>query len=134
MLFSGVRDGTLFVLVADMPGTLRMRPRPDVEWQPDEHTWLWALRPRRWLLPEELTNETGDTGSAVDAISDVVDTQDVERIIAINVNRHPVLYELIRTRLASRSTLHVDSNDNGKVDTKERDSSHFIGLGLDDIE
>jgi hypothetical protein len=134
MLFSGIREGTLFVLVADMPGTLRMRPRAGGEWSPSEHQWLWALRPRRWVLPAELASETGDTGSAVDAVSDVVDTEGVDRVIAINVNRHPILYALIRTRLASRSTLHVDANDNGKVDESERAGGRFIGLGLDDIE
>ncbi len=134
MLFSGVREGTLFVLVADMPGTLRMRPRADVVWEPSEHQWLWAMRPRRWLLPEELAGETADTGSAVEAVSDVVDTEGVDRVIAINVNRHPVLYELIRTRLAHRSTLHVDVNDNGRVDARERDDGRLIGQGLDDIE
>lgn len=134
MLFSGVREGTLFILVADMPGTLRMRPRAEIDWNPSEHQWLWALRPRRWVLPAELANENGDTGSAVEAVSDVVDTEGVERVIAINVNRHPILYELIRTRLAARSTLHVDANDNGKVDANEREGGRFIGQGLDAIE
>lgn len=134
MLFSGVRDGTLFILVADMPGTLRMRPLEGETWRPGEHRWLWAMRPRRWVLPEELANEASDTGSVVDAVAEVVDTTGVERIVAINVNRHPVLYELIRTRLAQRSTLHVDANGNGKVDAREREGDAFIGQGLDDIE
>lgn len=134
MLFSGVREGTLFILVADMPGTLRMRPQGGVEWKPSEHNWLWALRPRRWVLPEELSGETADTGSAVEAVADVVDVENVDRVLAINVNRHPILYELIRTRLASRSTLHVDANDNGKVDANEREGTRLIGHGLDDIE
>lgn len=134
MLFSGVREGTLFILVADMPGTLRMRPLDGVEWKPSEHHWLWALRPRRWVLPEELDGEAADTGSAVEAVADVVDVDDVERVLAINVNRHPILYELIRTRLAARSTLHVDANDNGKVDANEREGTRLIGRGLDDIE
>ncbi len=134
MLFSGVRDGTLFVLVADMPGTLRMRPLPGVEWQPESHTWLWALRPRRWLLPMELANATPDTGSAIDAIADVVDVSSVDRVVAINVNRHPALYELIRTRLGERSTLHVDTNDNGVLDPREREGRALIGQGLADVE
>lgn len=134
MLFSGVRNGTLFVLVADMPGTLRMRPLPDVTWEPGRHDWAWALRPRRWLLPRELESETADTGSAVDAIADIVDVSQVDRVVAINVNRHPVLYEVIRTRLAARSSLHVDVNDNGRVDSAERRSENVIGRGLDDVD
>lgn len=132
--FSGVRDGTLFILVADMPGTLRIRPLPMATWEPEAGPWLLALRPRRWLLPEELANETSDEGSAVDAVSDLVDVENVERVVAINVNRHPVLYELIRSRFARRSTLHVDANGNGKLDTRERGNGYFIGQGLADLE
>lgn len=134
MLFSGVRNGTLFVLVADMPGTLRMRPLPDLAWEPGQHDWIWALRPRRWLLPRELESEAPDTGSAVEAVADIVDVSQVDRVIAINVNRHPVLYEVVRTRLAARSSLHVDVNDDGRVDAAERRSANVIGRGLDDLD
>ena len=73
-------------------------------------------------------------GSAVEAVADIVDVSQVDRVIAINVNRHPVLYEVIRTRLAARSSLHVDVNDDGRVDAAERRSANVIGRGLDDLD
>lgn len=124
LFFSGVRsDGTAFLLFANMTGTLRMRALPGVTWPIDgEHGWLWAMRPRRWLTPSELdTTETEPLDS-------------VERVIAINVDRHPILYAAIRTRLAGRSTLHVDLNDNGQLDPDERRDQAFIGQGLDSID
>lgn len=124
MFFSGLRsDGTLFLLFADMPGTLHMRPLDGVIWPKDgKHRWLWKLRPRRWLLPSEL--DTVDT-AALDGIG---------RVIPIDVNRYPLLYELIRARIGRRSTLHIDLNDNGKLDTDERLGAAFIGQGLDSID
>jgi hypothetical protein len=124
MLFSGLRsDGTLFLLFADMPGTLRMRPLAGVTWPVDgEHRWFWKLRPRRWLLPSEL---------------DTVDTAELDgigRVIPIDVNRYPRLYLAIRTRIAQRSTLHVDLNDNERLDPDERLGGALIGQGLDSID
>lgn len=124
MYFSALRsDGTLFMLFADMQGTLRVRPAPGVAW-PSEGgpRWFWKLRPRRWLLPSELEAE------------EVTDTADVNRVVAIDVNRHPTLYYMIRARLARRSTLYVDANDNGQLDPDERLGSAIIGHGLDNID
>jgi hypothetical protein len=124
MFFSGLRsDGTLFLLFADMPGVLRMRPLDGVSWPSDgEHRWLWKLRPRRWLAPTEL--EAADTAE-LDGIG---------RVIAIDVNRHPVLYEAIRTRVARRSSLYLDLNDNDKLDAEERLDGALIGQGLTSID
>ncbi len=124
MFFSGLRsDGTLFLLFADMPGTLQVRPLDGVTWPKDgKHRWLWKLRPRRWLLPSEL--DTVDT-AALDGVG---------RVIPIDVNRYPLLYESIRTRIARRSTLHVDLNDNEQLDPDERLGEALIGQGLDNID
>jgi hypothetical protein len=124
MLFSGVRDdGVGFLLVADMPGTLRMRPTPSGRvWEPTGHPWLWALRPRRWVLPSDLIDEPSDQQAGADPV------------IAIDINRHPALYEKIRARLAQRSSLYVDHNDNLKLDPSERAKGTSIGTGLDNIE
>jgi hypothetical protein len=119
MFFRGLRsDGALFLLFADMPGTLRLRPLADVTWPPArEHRWLWAFRPRRWLAPTELDQSDTETLQGV-------------RMIPIDVNRYPLLYAAIRARLAQRSTLHVDLNDNGRLDPDERFDDAFIGQGL----
>ncbi|HMA94616.1 MAG TPA: hypothetical protein VKP30_18120 [Polyangiaceae bacterium] len=124
LFFSGVRgDGTAFLLFANMAGTLHLRPLPGVTWVVDgEHSWLWAMRPRRWLTPSELDAAEAEP------------TDGVERIIAINVDRHPVLYNAIRARLAGRSTLHVDLNDNHQLDPDERLNQALIGRGLDSLD
>jgi len=124
MFFSGLRsDGTLFLLFADMPGTLRMRPLDGITWPADgNRDWLWKLRPRRWLTPTELDAATAATLNGVD------------QVIPIDVNRYPVLYEAIRNRLARRSSLHVDLNDNHRLDADERLGEAVIGQGLDSIE
>jgi hypothetical protein len=124
MFFSGVRsDGTLFLLFADMPGTLRMRPLDNTVWPLEpRHAWLWALRPRRWVQPSEL--------EGVD--SEPLD--DVSRVIPIDVDRHRVLYTIIRERVAGRSTLHEDLNDNRQVDASERRGSALLGQGLDSLD
>jgi hypothetical protein len=124
LFFSGLRsDGTLFLLFANISGTLRVRPLTGVTWKPDpDHGWIWALRPRRWLLPSELDS------------SDTAPFDDIGNIIAIDADRHPALYSLIRARLARRSTLHVDSNDNHRLDPDERLGDAFIGEGLDVID
>lgn len=124
LFFSGVRmDGTVFLLFANMTGTLHLRPLPGVTWAADgEHGWLWAMRPRRWLTPSELDATPADP------------TDGVDRSIAINVDRHPALYNAIRARLAGRSTLHIDLNDNGQLDPDERQGEALIGQGLDSID
>lgn len=124
MLFSGVgSDGTLFLLFADMPGTLRMRPLPAVDWSSlDEPALLWALRPKRWVLPSELTASDAETLGRT------------KRVIPIDVNQHPILYTAIRARIARRSTLHLDLNGNGRLDPDERQGDALVGQGLDNID
>jgi hypothetical protein len=122
IFFSGTRsDETRFLLFADMRGTLHLLPRNDSAW-PVDHDWLWALRPRRWLSPTELDESD----------SEALDGED--RVIVINVNRHPLLYAAIRSRLAGRSSLHLDLNDNFVLDDDERSGGAVIGLGLDSLD
>jgi hypothetical protein len=122
IFFSGTRnDGTRFLLFADMPGKIQMRPRTDSAWSTD-HDWLWAIRPRRWLSPAEL--DASD--------SEVLNGEG--HVIVIDVNRHPLLYKAIRSRLGGRSSLHLDLNDNFVLDEEERSGDAVIGLGLDSLD
>ncbi len=123
MLFSGLRnDGTLFILYAAMQGTLHMRPEPGVKWDASNaSSVIWALRPRRWLAKAELDAENSEPLGTV------------LRIIVIDIDRHPVLYDLIRSRIGGRSTLYTDLNDNGLLDDNER-SSALIGQGLPSLD
>lgn len=124
VFFSGLRaDGTLFLIFADMPGTLRMRPRPGISWQTEEDTpWIWAMRPRRWLLPSELDAEAPSLLAGLG------------NVIAIDAGQHPLLYAKLRARIARRSSLHLDLNQNGSLDSDERLGDAFIGLGLDSLD
>jgi hypothetical protein len=121
LLFDGVRaDGTFFLVYADMQATLRLRARAGIAW--DEKSTpavLWALRPRRWLVPSELD---GLTPIAWD---------DSRMAIVIDADRHPLLYLAMRARLAGRSNLYVDRNRDGVIEDDERD---FIGVGLDSAD
>jgi hypothetical protein len=120
--FSGLRsDGTLFMLFADMEGTLHLRTVDGEPW-PVEHGLLWTMRPRRWLSPSELDGVDAD---ALDG---------TERVIVINVNQHPALYAKIRARLAGRSTLNIDLNDDGALDPDEREPDATVGQGLDHLD
>jgi hypothetical protein len=122
IFFSGTRsDDTRFLMFADMPGTIHMRPRTDSAWS-TEHDWLWALRPRRWLSPAEL--DASD--------SEALDGEG--RVIVIDVNRHRLLYAAIQARLGGRSSLHLDLNDNFVLDDDERSGGAVIGLGLDRLD
>jgi hypothetical protein len=124
LFFRGTRsDGTIFLLFANMEGTLRLRPRAGVDWgQVSEYGLLWTMRPRRWLLPSELDASEPDS------------TDGERRVIAIDLDRHPVLYETVRSRLGSRSTLHLDWDDDGRLDDSERKSDAWIGVGLDTLD
>lgn len=120
--FSGTRsDGTLFLLFADMPGTLRLRQREDLAWTTD-HPWLWAFRPRRWLSLAELDASVAEADTALG------------QVVVINANRHPLLFSAIRARLAGRSSLHLDLNGNLELDNDERNSDAFIGQGLENLD
>ena len=124
ILFSGLRsDGTLFILYAAMPGTLRMRPDPNFPvWDATiASSFIWALRPHRWLAPAELDAEPSDPLGAV------------LRVIVIDVNRHPLLYTAIRNRIGGRSTLYADFNDNHQIDPDER-ANGLIGEGLPSLD
>jgi hypothetical protein len=123
MLFSGLRnDGTLFILYAAMQGTLHMRPEPGVKWDASNaSSVIWALRPRRWLAKAELDAETSEPLGTV------------LRIIVVDIDRHPVLYNAVRSRIGARSTLHTDLNDNHQLDDDERTSA-LIGQGLPSLD
>jgi hypothetical protein len=135
LLFSGQReDGTRFILVGDVPGTLRVRPMSEGAFDQGEHDWLWALRPRRWLSPTELDGVNADMGTPVLAVRDALTDASDTGLIVIHVNRHPLLYAAIRSRLAARSTLYLDENDNHELDEAELNGDALIGSGIDDTE
>ncbi|MGC4087873.1 MAG: hypothetical protein QM756_08250 [Polyangiaceae bacterium] len=117
LLFRGERaDGTRILLFSNMSATLRVRINLSVGSvdDPTPHL-LWAFRPRRWLTAEE-----------VDAAES--ELLDGVRTIVIDVDRHPLLYLRVRSRLAGRSSLFFDANDNGSIDPDERLSARGQGL------
>lgn len=123
ILFSGLRsDGTLFILYAAMTGTLHVIAEPGVKWDTTpSKSVIWALRPARWLAPAELDAETSDPLGAV------------LRIVVIDVDRHPILFTLIRDRIGGRSTFYADFNGNGQIDPDDR-ANGFIGEGLPGLD
>jgi hypothetical protein len=124
LFFSGQRtDGTLFILYAAMGGTVRMRPVANAIWDAETTQHLiWALRPHRWLVPTEL--DTADTAIF----------NNVQQVIVIDINRHPLLYAVVRNRIGGRATLHVDLNNNGILDADERAGAAWVGQGLASID
>jgi hypothetical protein len=120
VFFSGERDdGTLFLLYANMVGTVRIRARTGVVWDTDTApALLWAFRPLRWLDRSELDAE---------ASAPLVQNR---RVIAIDVNRHELLYEAIRNNIGGRSSLYGDRNANGRLDPDERADHNWLGEGL----
>jgi hypothetical protein len=132
LLYSGVRaDGVPFLLFASVPGTLKLRARPGVSWPRDSgaasrearsaHVF-WAFRPRRWVTPREL--------DAMDPYA----YGDGRRIILIDVDRAPLLYRAIVSRLAGRSGLYEDADGDGRVDPRELTLDHWVGIGLVDTQ
>ncbi len=123
ILFSGLRsDGTLFILYAAMSGTLHMVAEPGVKWDTTlSKAVIWALRPQRWLAPAELDAEPSDPLGAV------------LRVIAIDVNRHPILYSLIRDRIGGRSSLYADLDGTGTITEHDR-TNGLIGEGLPSLD
>lgn len=96
LFFSGTRDdGVRFLLFADMRATLRVQSGDGQSWAiPEERRPLvWQMRPRRWAQRADL-----DAAEASTWAGD-------RRIIRIDVNRHPLLFALIRARLGSESLL-----------------------------
>ena len=122
LLFSGTRaDGVRFILFANMRATLRVRaPRGEAWGGARAETLFWALRPRRWAAAQELDNE---------ATSDA----DGARTLVIDVDRHPLLFALIRARLAAQSALFFDRDRNGVLDAEDR-SDGEVGTGTTDPE
>jgi hypothetical protein len=123
VLLAGTRaDGTPFILYAAMTAKIKMRPYPsDTVWDPSNaDSVIWALRPSRWVTQSEIDAES----------TDALGTR--HRIIAIDLNRHRLLYDAIRSRLGSRSTLNTDLNGNHRLDAQ--DESSFIGVGLEDLD
>jgi len=122
LLFSGTRaDGVRFILFANLRATLRLRaPRGDVWGGEGDQTLLWAMRPRRWAAAQELDNE---------ATSDA----DGPRTLVIDVDRHPLLFALIRARLAAQSAMFFDRDQNGVLDARDR-SDGEVGTGTTDPE
>lgn len=115
LFFSGTRaDGTRFLLYADMQATLRLRAASPAPMSEETPNLIWAMRPRRWLSKAEV---------------DSADTElfDGERTVVIDVDRHPFLFSKIRARLAGRSALYADLNDNGVLDADERASELMLG-------
>jgi hypothetical protein len=109
------------MLYAAMPGTLHMLPSAGVtSWnEKNASSVIWALRPHRWLAPQELDAETPEPFGN-------------RQLILIDANRHPLLYAAIRNRIGARATLYTDVNRDGKLDDTERQS--LIGEGLPTLQ
>jgi hypothetical protein len=122
LLFSGERaDGVRFVLFANMRATLRVHAARGQSWGgAGDQALLWAMRPRRWAAAQELADETPSES-------------DGQRTLVIDVDRHPLLFALIRARLASQSGMFLDRDGNGVLDAADR-SAGEVGTGTTDPE
>jgi hypothetical protein len=124
LLFQGTRaDETPFLVSADMRATLRLRAPEGVSFSGpagEERSLFWAMRPRRWLSPPELDG------------AEPTELEDGSRAIVIDVNRYPLLFLLLRMRLATRSTLHEDVNRDGTFGVDDR--AAVVGHGLEDTD
>jgi len=122
LLFSGERaDGVRFVLFANMRATLRVRAARGQAWGvAGDQALLWAMRPRRWAAAQELADETPSESAG-------------QRTLVIDVDRHPLLFALIRARLASQSGMFLDRDGNGVLDAADR-SAGEVGTGTTDPE
>lgn len=120
--FDGVRaDGTAFRFYADVQATLRVRAPAGISWGPGTRplrSVFWALRPRQWLEPSEL--------SGLEA------TNPGDGTLSIDLARHPVLLRAIRSRLAGRSTLYDDANGDATFDLADRLAT--LGYGIPDAD
>jgi hypothetical protein len=112
LFFSGVRaDGVPFLLFSDMRATLSVRSSDGASWAipKEKRRLLWEMNPRRWAPRADLdTSEPTLWGGG-------------RQIIRIDVNRHPLLYALIRARLGSEGRLLDESSsaDLGVVTSNE---------------
>ncbi len=122
LFFDGVRaDGTFFLVYADDEATLRVRRHARVIWSAsDTPAVLWAFRPRRWLSRADL-----------DAAS-TTPWDDGRLAVVIDADRHPLLLAAIRRRLAGKSTLFRDLNENHELDLEDRNV--IVGDGSDDAD
>jgi hypothetical protein len=120
LFFDGVRsDGTRFVLYANVQARLKVRRHGFIVWNADATpAVLWAFRPRRWLSRTDLDQ------------TPPMPWDDASNGVVIDVNRHPLLLDALRHRLAGKSSLLLDLNRNRQLDPDERDA--LVGDGLDD--
>jgi hypothetical protein len=112
LFFSGTRaDGVRFLLFADMRATLRVQSGDGQSWAiPQQRRRIvWQMRPRRWAQPADLDDATTSTWAGD------------RRIIPIDVDRHPLLFTLVRARLGSESFLLDEQSgaDLGSVSSDE---------------
>jgi len=122
LYFDGTRaDGTPFRFYADVQATLRVRAPAGVSWGPGTRpvrSLFWALRPRQWLEPGELSGlEATNAGDGT---------------LSIDLARHPLLLRAIRSRLAGRSTLYDDANGDTVFDLEDRLAA--LGYGIPDAD
>jgi hypothetical protein len=120
LFFDGTRsDGTLFVLYANVQATLRVKRHGSIVWSASETpSVLWAFRPRRWLSRMAIDQATPMPWDGADFK------------VVIDLNRHPVLLDALRKRLAGKSSLFLDLNKNRMLDDEDRDA--IVGDGSDD--
>jgi hypothetical protein len=122
LFFAGVRaDGVPFLVFSGMRAVLRARAAQGQSWGNDDQTLalLWAMRPRSWASSMELDG----------AMTSAWGTR---RAIVIDVDRNPVLFTLIRARLAGLSQILRDRDGDGFLDSDERTAP--IGAGSSDTE
>lgn len=116
LFFSGVRaDGVPFLLFSEMRAVLRVRAAQGQAWGDGAPlAVLWALRPRSWASRMELADAT-------------VSAWGMRRAIVIDVDRNPLLFTLIRSRLAGLSQMFLDGDADGFLDPEDRGTA--IGVG-----
>lgn len=121
LFFSGVRaDGVPFLLFSEMRAVLRVRAAQGQTWGHGAPlAVLWAMRPRSWASRMELADAR-------------VSPWGTRRAIVIDVDRNPLLFTLIRSRLAGLSQMFVDADADGFLDPEDRDTA--IGVGSPDAE
>ena len=86
-------------------------------WQCDGHSDLGGLRGGVSVRSE------------LDAEASTPLIQD-RRVIAIDVDRHPALYEAITDHIGERSSLCADVDGNRRLDDGECEDDNWLGQGL----
>jgi hypothetical protein len=124
VFFSGERaDGALFILYADMIGMVKIRARSGIVWDADTAPALiWAFRPRRWIPESDLDSAESRPFAGT------------RRAIAIDLDRHPLLYAAVQNNMGERSSLYADLNHDGHLDDRERDDDNWLGEGLPGLD